>query len=81
MSAFGSRLRELRKQAGLSIESLADRAGLHRMTVAKIELGQRAPAWATAVSLARALDVEITAFLDTGPSKPPPAPPRGRRKK
>lgn len=41
--ALADQLREIRKDAGLTGLALADRAGIHRTTVAKIEHGQRSP--------------------------------------
>jgi transcriptional regulator with XRE-family HTH domain len=61
-SAFGVRLRQLREAAGLSQEALAERAGLHRFGVAKLERGEREPSWATVRALAKALGVNCLAF-------------------
>jgi transcriptional regulator with XRE-family HTH domain len=69
-SDFGRRLRKYREAAGLSQAELADRAGVHRRTVIKIERGEREPHWPTAVALAEALGKEVTDFL-----------PRRRKKK
>ena len=60
---FAGRLRELREQAGLTQKDLADRAGVSKATVADLEQGRYAPSWPTVVSLAEALGVECTAFL------------------
>ena len=57
-SLFGSRVRLLRKQAGLSQEGLAEAAGLHRTYVSSIERGQRNVGLDNIVRLARALQVE-----------------------
>jgi transcriptional regulator with XRE-family HTH domain len=62
-SDFGRLLREYREAAGLSQAELADRAGIHRRTVIKIERGEREPHWPTAVALAGALGKKITDFL------------------
>ena len=46
---FGDRLRALREQAGLSIPQLADRSGIHRSQIYRIETGETPdPTWATA---------------------------------
>src|SRR5215510_4770612 len=60
---FAGRLRELREQAGLTQKDLADRAGVSKATVADLEQGRYAPSWPTVVSLAEALGVVCTAFL------------------
>ena len=63
-TGFSQRLRTLREGAGLSQQDLADRAGLNRFAVAKLEQGIREPAWETALALARALDVPLTSFVE-----------------
>jgi transcriptional regulator with XRE-family HTH domain len=74
--SFGPRLRELRESAGLTQSQLAERAGLHPQGVVKLERGEREPAWATAVALARALGVDLNAFLEDAATVPEPK--RGR---
>ena len=75
---FAGRLKELREQARLTQPELADKAGLSKAGVADLEQGRREPSWATAVALAGALGVEVTAFLEmpadrprTGRGRPP----------
>ena len=55
---FGRRVRELRKERGLSQEQLAARAGLHYTYLGGIERGERNPALVNIGKIARALDVE-----------------------
>jgi len=97
MPQFGSRLKELREDAGLTQEQLADRAGMHKLTVAKLEQGIREPTWATVIALTDALGVSCEALRQPlerkhpvqGPGRPPkakteppqPKRPRGRPKK
>jgi transcriptional regulator with XRE-family HTH domain len=77
---FGARLKELRIAAGLSQPQLAERAGMNRYGVAKLEQGEREPTWATVQALAKALDVNCLAFTAEGtvpePKGPPPRPGR-----
>jgi len=82
-SGFGARLRQLREAAGLTQEGLAEQAGMHRFGIAKLERGEREPAWATVQSLAKALGVNCLAFQDDGETVHPaePARTRGRPKK
>lgn len=54
---FGITLRELRKEAGLSQESLALSADLQRNYVSLIELGKNQPTVTTIFKLAEALDI------------------------
>lgn len=65
---FGEVLRRLREEAGLTQVQLAERAGLHRQAVVKLELGLREPAWATVKALCRALGVSCAVF-DDAPKK------------
>lgn len=62
-TGYGDRLRELRKAAGLTLEALADRVGIHFTTVAKIESGDRAPSLRMAETLAEALGTTVGAML------------------
>src|SRR3954469_9408998 len=84
---FGVRLKELREKAGLTQPELAERAGMNRFGIAKLEQGVREPTWATVQALARALGVNCTAFEETvsppaaeEPEQPPPTPPGGSAK-
>ena len=81
--SFGSRLKELRESRGLSQAQLAERAGLHRFGVAKIEQGLREPSWSTLMALCRALGVSCAVFENAtmGPVDPQEAPRRGRPRK
>jgi transcriptional regulator with XRE-family HTH domain len=60
---FAARLKRLREEAGLSQAELAAAAGMNRFGVAKLEQGQRSPAWETVLALARALGVSCEAFV------------------
>jgi transcriptional regulator with XRE-family HTH domain len=67
---FAGRLKDLREQAGLTQSQLADKAGMHKLTVAKLEQSLREPSWATVIALAAALDVPCTAFLQRPAQRP-----------
>lgn len=74
---FGTRLKELREAAGLTVYALAKRAKLTQINIHRIENGERDPAWATAVKLAEALGVSLSEFdalppaSDQNPESPP----------
>jgi transcriptional regulator with XRE-family HTH domain len=65
--AFGQRLRELRRQAGLSQEEVAHRARLHVTYLSDLERGKQTPTLDVVNRLATALKVtlaELFAPLD-----------------
>lgn len=55
--AFGARIRELRKQKGISQEKLADLASLHRTYVGGIERGERNVSLLNIIRISQALCV------------------------
>lgn len=57
--ALAAVLRRLRAERGLSQEVLAYRSGLTAGSLARIELGQASPAWATVRQIASALEVSM----------------------
>jgi transcriptional regulator with XRE-family HTH domain len=58
LMAFGRRLCELREQAGLTQESLADAAGLHWTYVGQVERGERNLSYKNLLKLARGLGLD-----------------------
>jgi transcriptional regulator with XRE-family HTH domain len=52
-------LRRLRVERGATQEALAYRSGITTGTLARIELGQASPAWATVRRIVEALDVSL----------------------
>ncbi len=56
---FGQRVRDLRKERGLALEELADRASLHWTYVGQVERGVRNPTLKNIAALAAALGVPI----------------------
>ncbi|WP_087141486.1 helix-turn-helix domain-containing protein [Brevundimonas diminuta] len=63
----GSNVRRLRKERGLSQESLAGEAGLAMRHLGRIERGEGNPTVAVLGKLAEVLGVHPTAFYDHGP--------------
>ena len=61
-TVLSRRLRELRTAAGLTCYALARRAGMAPISISRIESGERACSWETAVRLAEALDVGVEKF-------------------
>ena len=60
---FGKRLRALRSERGESQHGLARRAGVNRVSIARIEAGHQLPRYSTLVALAKALDVRLDQLL------------------
>lgn len=61
---FGDKLRELRKQKGLSQEDLALKSGLHRTYISDIERGSRNLSLKNIDKIAKALGLTPKSFLD-----------------
>lgn len=57
---FGRRLRELRKERGLTQEALAESADLSGNYISDLELGLKVPSLTILVRLSQALDVATT---------------------
>ncbi len=64
LKAFGRSIRSLRKQRGLSQDSLADAADLSRNYISDIERGVRNPSLLALVGLSRALRVPLRDMLE-----------------
>lgn len=61
--ALGERVRELRKQAGLTQEELAARASLSANYVGEVERGERNPGAKALFAIARGLSVSAALLL------------------
>lgn len=62
----GEKLLEIRAQRGWTLKSLAERSKLNINTLSMIEKGKTSPSIGTLQRLARALEVPITAFFESG---------------
>jgi len=60
---FGAQLQRLRVSRDLTQDQLAVKAGLSRIYLSKLELGQHDPALSTLVRLAKVLRVSVTELL------------------
>ncbi len=81
-TGFGNRLRQLREATGLTQAELAERAGLNKFGVAKLEQGLREPAWPTVLALSEALGCSPNDFRTTSEEEKEVTPrPMGRPRK
>ena len=62
--AFGSRLRDLRKEKGLSQEALAFECGLDRTYIGGIERGERNPSLVNIVRIACSLKISPCSLFE-----------------
>jgi len=81
---FKELLRQLREQAGLTQEQLAEQAGIPLSSLRSHEQGQRLPSWPAVVKLAKALDVPTDKFAgcdEIANEKPTPSGKKKPKKK
>jgi transcriptional regulator with XRE-family HTH domain len=62
--SFGSKLRALRKERGLTQEELANQAGLSKNGISMIERDENSPSVATLQNLATALKLKVSYFFE-----------------
>lgn len=75
----GTRLRELRQQARLTQEEVAERAGVTGKYISEIERGQRDPKISTLAAIsADGLGISLPDFLSGGDVRPAKRPGEGR---
>ena len=60
---FAESLRETRRQAKISQEELAERAGLHRTYISQLERGLKSPSLDVIVALTRGLRITPLEFV------------------
>ncbi len=63
LKQLGDRLRELRDNAGISQEQLANEIGLDRTYISGIERGKRNPSIQSLYRIAKGLDVTLEDFF------------------
>lgn len=61
--AVCQRIRELRKERRLTLDILAERSGFTKGYLSKIENGSKAPPIGTLARIARAMDIDLSAFF------------------
>ena len=78
---FAGRLKELREQAGLTQQELADKAGLKLGGIRNLEQGRTYPEWPSVLSLCAALGVECGAFCTPPATEDRPGPGRPQKER
>lgn len=61
--SIGKNIRAIRKQKGITLQALADRIGLTKSYLSKIERSKKAPPYSTVNKIAMALEVEVAYLL------------------
>lgn len=64
LKLFGMHIRQIRQNQGLSQESLAERANMHRTYIGMIERGERNPALLNLIRLSDALNVPLPTLVN-----------------
>ncbi len=66
LTAFGTRIRELRLAKGLSQEQLAEQTGFHRTYIGMVERGERNLSLSNVGTFAEYFELSISDLLDFG---------------
>jgi len=69
IASIGPKVRQLRRQKNLSLQQLAERAGLSAAAIHKIERNGMVPTITTLMKLAAALNRSVAYFVDEEPSE------------
>lgn len=62
--SVGSQIKRLRNEANMTQQEVADRSGIIRTHVARIEMGDANPTLLTLKSLAKSLNVDMRRFFE-----------------
>lgn len=60
---FGPRVRELRRERGLTLEELAGRSGVSRAMISKLERGEKNPTLVVAAKVAEGLGITLSQLM------------------
>ena len=76
---LGTRVKELRQERGLTLEDLAERSGVSRAMISKVERGEKNPTLVVAAKVAEGLSVTLSELLGVEERREVVVVPRGRR--
>ena len=71
-SELGKRIRQYRVNKGLTLQGLAEKTGLTKGYLSKIEKAKKAPPVSTLINLAKALDINISEIFGEGENNKSP---------
>jgi transcriptional regulator with XRE-family HTH domain len=66
LKVLGARIRELRRERGLTQEELAERAGLHSRYISRVELGDANFGVSVLFDLAKGLGISASELVNLG---------------
>src|SRR5262245_43085041 len=66
LRAIGTKIRRVRHERGLTLDTVAGRTGLTAAMVSMVELGRVAPSFGTLIAIASALDIHLSDLFDVG---------------
>jgi transcriptional regulator with XRE-family HTH domain len=76
---LGARVKETRRRRGLTLEDLAERAGVSRAMISKVERGEKNPTLVVTAKVAEGLGVTLSELLGVEERREVVVVPRGRR--
>src|ERR687889_1987286 len=76
---LGTRVKELRRRGGLTLEDLAERAGVSRAMISKLERGEKNPTLVVAAKVAEGLGVSLSQLVGVEERREVVVVPRERR--
>lgn len=71
LQSLGRRVRELRRQRGMSVEALSGESGVSTGLISMVERGKANPSFSTLVALTRGLGVSLSWLFDEGARSSP----------
>ena len=69
ISTMQTRLKEWREKRGLSVRKLAERSGVHYVSIVKMENGKLDPQLSTALKLSAALGISLSQLVEAPPKR------------
>jgi transcriptional regulator with XRE-family HTH domain len=76
---LGERVRELRRERGLTLDVLAGRSGVSRAMISKLERGEKNPTLVVAAKVAEGLEMSLSQLVGVEERREVVVVPRGRR--